>query len=203
MPITAQSIIDKAQVILQDESAIRWTEAELLGWLNDGQREIAQARPDASTVDTTMATVAGARQALPSGGTALVDVLRTVGGNAVRKVDRELMDAHRPGWHSETAGAAKHFMYDPRTPRLFWLYPPSAGGATLEIKYQAMPTDAVLAGAIAIDDAFSNALLDYVLFRAYCKDADDTANASRAAAARASFENTLGLKAAADAAAKP
>jgi hypothetical protein len=203
--ITAQSIIDKAQIILQDTTGIRWPEeTELLGWLNDGQREVAILRPDASTVTANMTTVAGTKQSLPAAGTALVNVMRTVGGNAIRKVPQEILDAQRPGWHAESSGAAKHYTYDPRTPRIFYVYPPSAGSVQLEIKYQAAPADvATIGGTITIDDVYANALIDYILFRAYSKDAEYTANDGRAMAARKSFENTLGLKAVADASAQP
>jgi hypothetical protein len=203
MPVTAQSIVDKAQIILQDTTAIRWAEAELLGWLNDGQREIATLRPDSTNVQTTLTTVAGAKQTLPTNATALVEVLRTVGGAAIRKEALELMDTQRPGWYSDAAAAAKHFMYDPRTPRVFHIWPPSAGGAPVEVKYQSVPVDVTLAQAISLGDEFVNALLDYVLFRAYQKDADFSPNDARVIGARQSFENTLGLKAAADAAAAP
>lgn len=202
--ITAQTIIDRAQIILQDTTAIRWTEDELLGWLNDGQREIASLRPDASAVAAAFTTVAGTKQTLPANATALLDVVRTVGGSAVRKVPQAILDAQRPGWHSESSGAAKHFCYDPRTPKVFYLYPPSAGAVQLDIKYQAPPADVAAIGAVInIDDAYMTALIDYVLFRAYSKDADYTANEGRALSARKSFENTLGLKAQADAAATP
>ena len=201
--ITAQRIVDDAQTILQDTTAVRWSEAELLGWLNAGQREIATLRPDATTVTTTHSTVAGTRQTLPAAATALVDVIRTSGGAAIRKVPHELLDALRPGWHADTSGAAKNYTYDPRTPKVFYVYPPSAGGVALELKYQTTATDcASLASTITIDDAFANPLLDYVLFRAYAKD-NEMGGETRAAAARASFENSLGLKAAADAAAAP
>lgn len=202
--ITAQTIVSQAQTILQDPTATRWSEPELLGWLNAGQREIAALRPDSTTVTTTMSTTAGSRQTVPSSYIGLVDVIRTVGGSAVRKVPRELLDAQRPGWHSDSSGTAKNYTYDPRTPKVFYVYPPSAGGQTLEIKAQATATDcANLAAAITVDDTFANALVDYVVFRAYAKDNEMAGNEGRAAAARASFENSLGLKAAADAAAAP
>lgn len=41
----AKTIIDKASVILSDITATRWTTAELLGWLNDGQRELVTLAP--------------------------------------------------------------------------------------------------------------------------------------------------------------
>jgi hypothetical protein len=64
--ITAQSLIDKASTILQDAGAVRWTAAELLGWLNEGQRFIYHLRKDSSAKVTTMALAAGTRQTVPA-----------------------------------------------------------------------------------------------------------------------------------------
>ena len=46
MPTTAQSIILDAQLELQDPSGIRWPATDLVKHLHDGQRAIAQKRPD-------------------------------------------------------------------------------------------------------------------------------------------------------------
>jgi hypothetical protein len=202
--ITAQSLIDKAQILLQDEGATRWSEAELLGWLNDGQRVVCTVRPDASIAHVTnFSTAAGSKQALPAAGTALVDVVRTVGGNAIRKIDRDALDVLRPGWHSETAAAARHYAYDPRTPKAFYLWPPSAGSISLEIKYQAPPTDvAAAANAISIDDFYGPVLIDYLLFRSLSKEAE-FGLVEKGTAALARFNDALGVKVTADMAVAP
>lgn len=204
--ITAGSIVAKAQIVLQDTTGIRWPDtSELLGWLNDGQREVAMMRPDACTVtSTSFSCAAGSRQTLPAAATALVDVVRNSSGNAVRKVPREILDAQRPGWHTETQAATKHYVYDPRTPREFFVYPPAVAAAALTLKYQTAPTDAAsLAATITVDDIYAPPLIDYILWRAYSKDADYTANAERASAARSAFEKVMAIKAQADAAQTP
>lgn len=203
--ITGTSIIGKVQIVLQDTTGVRWPDTtELLGWLNDGQREVAIFRPDACSVTASFTCSAGTRQTLPAAATALIDVPRNASGNAVRKVPREILDAQRPGWHTEDQAATKHYCYDPRVPREFYVYPPAVASASLTIRYQTAPTDlGSLGSTISVDDIYAGPLIDYVLWRAYSKDADYTANAERAAVARASFERTMGIKAAADAAQAP
>ena len=80
MPIAAQSIIRRCVETLQDTTSIRWPVAELVRYLNDGQREIIVHRPDAMVTNAAQALVAGSRQAIPSNGTKLIDVVRNTGG---------------------------------------------------------------------------------------------------------------------------
>lgn len=205
MPIPAQSIIRRVVETLQDNTSIRWPIAELVRYLNDGQREIILYRPDAMVTNASMTLATGSRQNLPSNGTKLIEVIRNTAGTkrAVRLTNREILDAQTPGWHG-LAGAADilHFMFDPRDPKVFYVYPPASSAASLEIIYSALPTDVgepadgalytAVAGNIDVPDIYGNAIQDYILYRAYTKDSDYAGNAQRATAHYATFANTLG-----------
>lgn len=204
--LTAGYTIDKAELILQDTTNVRWTVAELLGWFNDGQREIVILRPDANPQRTAFQTVAGTRQTIPASGYQAIKVVRNLGadgttpGRAIRKVPMDQLDSTIPEWHSATAsGTTLHYMFDPAEPKVFYIYPQSAGAHRVELVYSAAPTDLTSVGDVQVlDDVYANPLLDYVLYRAYTKDNDTAGNANRALAHRQAFENTLGLKAQAD-----
>lgn len=206
--ITAQQIIDKCEIVLQDTTNIRWPVAELLGWLNDAQREVVAFRPDAANKVAQMSVVAGTKQTLPGDGYQLLNVVRnydaggTVAGRAVRKVPQELLDAQLPDWHSTSATASVlHYTFDPRSPRVFYVYPPSTGTTKLEILYSATPTLLAAVGdVITVDDIYANVLTDYVCYRAYSKDFELTGNQQRADYHYAKFEGSLGKKAQSDAA---
>lgn len=176
MPITAQNIADKAALLLQDQTNIRWTEPELLGWINSGQREIMIYKPNANPVTGTVTTVAGTKQQLPSGGVQVLDVIRTINGSAVTNVDRNILDTTIPDWHTQTAAAAKHYMFDPRNPKVFYLYPPSVGSVAMEVCYSSVPADVATISDSIFNDLYETVLLDYVLYRAYSKDTEHTAN---------------------------
>lgn len=113
----------------------------------------------------------------------------------------DLLDSQRPGWHSETATAVvKHYVYDPRTPRIYYVYPPSTGTTQVEVVYDAPPTALANASSvISVDDEYANALLEYVLFRAYSKDHQDIGNAERAGLHRQMFDTLINNKNSADA----
>jgi hypothetical protein len=146
--ITVGEGLAKVQTILQDTTSVRWTEAELLGWWNDGQREICTIRPDACTKIGSYPTVAGTRQEIPSEGTAIIKVIRNMGttgttpGYVIRKVPMDLLDSTIPTWHVATTSAvALHYMVDPRMPRIYYLYPPATGTAKVEMLYAAPPSE--------------------------------------------------------------
>lgn len=187
--ITAQSVISKAQIILQDTTGIRWPDSELLDWLNDGQREIVLLKPNSYIKNLAVKLVAGTKQGLPADGVQLIDVVRNMGvtgvvaGRSIRITMREVLDAQLPDWHLATAAAAvKHYMYSLLDPKNFYVYPPqpTTNQGYVEIIYGAAPVDATLLGTITLDDIYQNVLIDYILYRAYSKDTEYAADQNRA-----------------------
>jgi hypothetical protein len=213
MPIAAQSIVRRVVETLQDNTSVRWPVSELVRYLNDGQREIVMYRPDAMVTNASVTLVAGSKQALPSNGTKLIEVVRnsTGGQRSVRMVNREILDAQSPNWHNITGVTeVLHFMYDPRDPKVFYVYPPAAAatdetpGASLDIVYAALPSDinepaagatfSAVTGNISVPDIYGNPLQDYILYRAYSKDSEYAGNAARAQAHYGAFANALGVE---------
>lgn len=209
--VLASSIISRAGALLADAAYDRWTQAELLDWLNDGHREIVSVRPSANPKTAVVTLAAGTRQAMPAEAYQLIRITRNMDadgvtpGWAVRLTDMALLDQQSPDWHMEAQKTrVRQYTYDIREPLAFYVYPPAAAGVKVEMTYSYPPaTVAAVGNTITIPDIYANALLDYVLFRAYAKDGEHPANAARAAAYRQSFENSLGLKAQADSASQP
>jgi len=210
--VLAQDIIDKAEIVLQDTTNVRWPAEELLGWLNLGQLAVVQYAPDANAVTENVKLQAGTLQSIPDVGIRLIDVSRNVAVanhdqtvRAIRKTDRRFLDAQRPAWHNETPNpVVKHYMFDPKTPRIFYVYPPQPPAPRyVEISYSAAPSDVGFTNPIALDDVYAGALLDYVLYRAYQKDADYAANAARMEYHRKAFLAGIAGKEAGDQMAEP
>ena len=208
MSIAAQALIRRVVETLQDTTSIRWPVAELVRYLNDGQREIIVHRPDAMVTNASLTLTAGTKQSLPANGAKLIDVVRNSAGTkrAIRMCAREILDAQSPGWHN-LSGVTEivHFMFDPRDPKVFYVYPPAqSAGASVDLVYSALPTDiaepaagtdySAVSGAISVPDIYSNALQDYVLYRAYTKDSQYAGNEARAQARYAAFANVLGIE---------
>lgn len=204
MAVAAATVLSMAATILQDSAGKRWPATELVTWLNAGQREIVVYRPDATSKLASVPLVAGTRQVLPADGAKLIDVPRNTNGPAIRLVDRKILDAQLPGWHTSKGGVIVHFMFDDRDPRAFYVYRPAANGAAVDALYSAFPADvaapaagvqaAAVVGNIGVPDIYETALLDYVLARAYAKDAQVAGNAARAQAHYMAFGNALGVE---------
>lgn len=214
-------IVSKAQTLLQDTTNVRWPVAELQGWLNDGYREVVNLRPDANTQTGTFTCSTGARQVITdvfSSALRVIEVVRNTASasdkRAVRLIDRRILDEQRRTWYAETANATiQYYMFDPRLPKEFLIYPPASTDAELEVVYSSVPTahtlseaqliDSGTAEVIKLDDNYANALLDYILYRAYSKDAEYAANAQRAVAHYQAMQSALGVAQQADQASQP
>jgi len=191
--ILASAIITKGRLILNEATPNRWQDADLLGWLNDGQRHIVGKRPDASSAISNLTLVVGTKQSIGAGALRLLDVMRNMGaggatpGAPITLVDRKELEAYVPDWHSRASAAAiEHYTYDERTPGTWYCYPPATAGIQVEALQSVSPTDiATTATAITLDDIYEPVLLDYMLYRAYLKNstAGDSARAMQHLAA--------------------
>lgn len=186
MPLTAAAILSRAARLIVDETGVRWTQGELLDYLNDCRREMCLARPDLYAASINHPLAAGTRQTLPADGTRLIDVVRVVAtGRSVRVTDREILDAEDPAWHAGSQSAAiAAYLYDERYPRLFYVYPPAIAGTEVELIYSQSPADILIGGINATipaaEDLYSGAMVDYICYRAFSKDSEVSGNGDRA-----------------------
>lgn len=183
MATTVRSILNRAASLLNDEEFVRWTESELLEWLNDGQRVIARGpATDAYVVRDTITAATGTVQTLPTDGIRLIEVVKNIAdGSSIRQSDYAIVDMLRSAWRSYDTGPAENYFYDERNPKQFEVYPPQAGGEQIELVYNAQPTNAVMSGNISIDDLYADALIDYIAYRGFSKDTEDASTELRRA----------------------
>lgn len=206
MPIRAGDVITRAQIVLNDNSPpyVRWEKPEMFGWLNDAACEVVIRRPAARAVTAALALAAGTLQSLPDGGLELLDVVRNVGGRAIRRTDRQLIDDSAPDWHSmKQASAVRHFTFDERAPKTFYVYPPAKAGVQIEALYsEAPPVVTDEDDQLDLDRAYIGPLVSYILYRALAKDSE-YANGALAAAHFQAFTEALGTNNQVTAAASP
>lgn len=210
MAISVSTILTNVAVILQDITNVRWSQTELLAWLNAAQREIIGYKPNASVKTAPVATVAGTRQTAPADCISILRVVRNLGadgmtpGPAIRLVSHEIMDAQNPNWHTDPqSGTLRHYVFDDQNPKTYYVYPPSNGNTKPEMAYCAYPADATLTGTISVDDIFESALMNYILYRAYLKDAEYAMNGQLATQYYGAFTTLLTGKSAAEVAVDP
>ena len=207
--ITVANLILRIRDTLQDTTGVRWLEAELLRYINDAQREIVNLRPDASSTTANVALVVGTAQTIPTAGLRLIKVVRNMsaaggsatGKRAIRIVDREILDTQEPDWHDPTVSGdashtttVKHYVFDEDDPRRFYVYPGASTTSTfVEIVYSAAPGNITSTStAIEVDDIYANAIIDYVLYKCYMKDAEFAGNQQRSGMHYQLFTSSLG-----------
>jgi hypothetical protein len=227
MATLVSTVLTKVGVLLQDPSYIRWTLSELLGWVNDAQREVVLYKPEACVITAVVPFVAGTtRQQLtgavrPVGSSVtynaarLVEVIRNHGyatgvtntpGRSISFVDRAVMDAQNPEWHTDPAGVrgVRHYMHDPRDPMTFFIWPKQTYNPNLEICFSYLPESVTSANqSLSVSDQFANAVVDYILFRCYSKNAEYAGDANLAIAHYQAFANAMGIKGKVDAETAP
>lgn len=167
--------------LLHDDTNVRWQPAELINWINDGQREVSSLFPECYSVNGDVTLVAGTKQSLPVGGIRLMDVVRNRGntttpadGNAITATSRTILDRNNRAWHSMAkVSIVQHYCFDNRDPKRFYVYPPVVANVLVEAVYQTAPVNvAATTDTIALDDTYVNLLLNFVLDRAKMKDAE-------------------------------
>jgi len=142
----------------------RWTEVELVRYINLGQMAIATYLPHAGSRVDAIKLSQGTRQDLtqvlaanikPSDGStavdtqgiSLIDVVRFMGsdgltpGRVIRRIDQHTKDTNDPDWHTRTAAQPATFMADGSVPKTFYVSPgvPATPAVWAEVKWMAMP----------------------------------------------------------------
>lgn len=203
MTVPVLTVITRAANQLNDAGFNRYTQAELLDYINEGQFAAAVIKPDIASKNADVTLVAGTRQTIPSDGFQLLDVVcNVVGGaedRAIRIVERAGLDALNPNWRlpGNANTPVKNYIFEGREPLNFYVVPPqpSSGMSTVRIVYAQIPPNiADSTGNISLPDIYAPMLVDYALFRTFSKDTEADGIAELAQAAYGRFTGALGVK---------
>lgn len=175
MALAASVIIDRVETVLLDSTNVRWTAAELLDYLNAGITAIVSIKPDSSVfVGSFTLANASSKQTIPSDGTQFLKVSRNLSPatSVITQVEENHLNHAKSDWHN-TVGTPAHFVFDPRLPNKFYIYPqPASGTNTVELAYVQIPTRlASAASTIPFEDGYETPLFYYTIAFAYAKNA--------------------------------
>ena len=182
----------------------RVSEATWLAYLNEAQREVCLARPDASSKISTEKMAPGIRQSLPADGHQLLKVLRNMGadgntpGDVVTICKMDDLDTSNLSWPAGTpAGAIIHYAVDDRFPSVWFVYPPvsSTENVYVELAYGASPdTVEDATDDITIADIYSGPVQTWMVYRACLVDQESQAAQAMAQVLYQEFFQSLGIK---------
>lgn len=237
--VLVRDVLWRASTMLQDTKPqfYRHMERDMVDALNDGQVAIAKFLPSSCSRVDALRLVPGTKQSIqsiapdnckpgdgstpsaPVIGTQVLDVIRNMGadgmtpGRTVRLIPGKVQDAQDRDWHTSVGIAAKTYVYDPATPRYFWIYP-GAHPTTpewLDVAYTAQPLQIPNTGAegaelyaetgastqaISIADEHLDDLTNYVVARMLYKPSE-WSDAQKGDAFAAMFTGSLNAKVAA------
>lgn len=154
----------------------RYTQRELVTWLNEGQKAIAKYVPSSCSRVDAVKLVPGTKQQIlripaasvlrdgesPAAdvfGIAVMSLVRNMGGDgltagqAIRLVDRETLDLYSPGWHTEVGTEVNGYAFDPKTPQVFFVTPGVKSGSNVwvDLQYAFNPPEISVSGSYGMD----------------------------------------------------
>lgn len=191
-----QDIVWRVRQLIHDSAGARWTDDEMIRWVNDGLREIVLLKPSANAQRKTLNLVAGTVQELPLGSLQLIRITHNTSGTAIRLVDQDRLDATSPNWRIDPeVKQVVHYMYADEAPEEFQVYPPNDGTGSIQASVAMQPTEVTAMGnANPLNDIYIPALTDYLIYRAYSKHSKHAGNEQRAMNAYGRFAQALGVR---------
>ena len=190
MAITVASMIAKIRDGLSlDPRGNIWPDDQIQNWIYEGQRDICARIPGATAEESSHVCIAGPQQTVPDDGSRLITVsgntadaegkptvvveANQIGRNEfasrIEPTSRHFLLRYKADSYARQRGDDEQFEYwiwEPQTPRLFWLYPAAKVGDTVEIVYSQIPAE----GAnITVPDYYEPMLISYALSRMFAK----------------------------------
>ncbi|WP_336939388.1 DUF6682 family protein [Acinetobacter modestus] len=162
---------------LGDSEGTTWGISTMIVAYNQAKNMLLAMRPDAFTKIEEIVLTTGSRQYLPEDGLRLFNVVRNINqngtiGRAIRLVSMAALDSCNPDWHVTTGTVIHEFMFDPRSPKHFYVYPSPANvgdvGMKVEIEYSAMPPDIIesnLDEFLPFDSIYDQPLIELMLYK--------------------------------------
>lgn len=193
--MTPNEVITEVRRLIQDtRTPYRYSDAMLLGFVNQTLKRMVMLRPDLFAVIGDFSTTANTvLQSCPTDSTRLIEIFQVKNGDAVVEVNRETLDRTVPGWLNEPAGQPVNFMRHVRNPNRFFVYPRPSAGVVLVGEYAQTPPDYTLDQEITYPiDTYFPMLVDGVVFLAESID-NEHVNSNRAKLFQDAFVQGLGV----------
>lgn len=193
--MTPAEVIVEVRKLLQDTHiTYRYSDADLLGYVNQTLKRMAVLRPTLFTTTTAVPLTANSViQQLPADAHRLVQVFYIVNYNSVNEVQREALERGYPQWVSDPAGIPFNFIRHPRNATQFFLYPRPIANLTAMVEYVAEPAAYALNDTILyLKDTYLGVVVDGVVWLASSID-DEHVNSNRAKLFLDSFTQSLGV----------
>lgn len=193
--MTPNEVITEVRRLIQDtKTPYRYSDAVLLGFVNQTLKKMVVLRPDLFAVigdfTTTPNTVL---QSCPSDSVRLMQIFQVKNGDAVTEVSKETLDRMLPNWVNEAAGTPVNFMRHVRNPNKFFVYPRPTAGIVLVGEYAQSPVTYALNDTVALlPDAYLTSVVEGTVYLSESID-NEHVNSGRAKLFQDAFVQGLGV----------
>ena len=203
---TVLEIIDRVTFVTKDVDHERWSTEELIAWINDAIAQIASIHPRAASQYMILNLAAGSRQDLRTIAPSIRWVrlhelvcnanANTPNGTTIRQIPRPSLDFAKRTWRAGTLSAeVKEYAMDEREVFTFDVNPPVSAGTQVYALTSIRPDPVEDEDEqFPLPDAYYIPAVDYVLFRAFSKDANDQSYAARASGHLQAFQLSMGVE---------
>ena len=179
----------------------RWSNNDLLDAYNEALLAVVQNCPDVNSQLLPFTCQAQAVQSLPPGTYRLLDIVdNPATGRTVMATTRSSLDSLLPNWIKATGLEVEQFVYDQKSPTVFYVYPVPPADHQLSLLVSQAPARITITDfeadtqLFSLDELWLNPVINYMLFRAFSMDMETQANMQQAQGYLAMFANDLGLK---------
>ena len=189
---------------------VRWTQQNLIDYLNRALIQIGTFRPDAFTSSVTLTLAAGAQQTLPSAFSFLKSLYYNSStsncpGAPITEANLDLLRAFFKKPCGPTGGASDYrvtsYSYDQRNPHIYYVSPPVPDDSVgLQVTATVVsPAPQYLIGdiaantVVAIDQKYENAVEAWMLYEAYSIDTESTSSRQTKLDNEGIFWKSLGI----------
>lgn len=199
---TVQSIIDRCVFVTKDTSYARFTLEEMVAYVNDAITLMSSMAPRCASQYVLLTLAAGSRQSLRTIDPAkrwvrlLELVCNGADGTTIRQVARPILDNAFRTWRgTDRAIEVEEFAMDEREVFSFDVFPPVVAGTTvLALAAVAPPPVEDEDSDFPLADGFDIPAVDYVLYRLFCKDANDQSYMARSTGHLQAFNLAMGVE---------
>ena len=197
------AILNTVRTITNDPNDVVYSLSQKEQALNEAIRAVSLHRPDSAAITTNVALVSGTKQSLPIDCVRLIRVIRnksgsggTTTGKSVRLMDLNRISDRVVDWHNVTGDDVLEYGYEQSNQSVFWVYPHigAASNKFVEVIYQRSIPDVVSADTFPINDLYSVAVKEWMLYSLWSSDNEQSPNYAMALKKLEVFFTLLGLK---------
>lgn len=189
--ISVTEVLQQAATALTDTRHVRWSKPEIIDYLNDGLSAVLIRKPNAFMARTTL-TVSSNPVELPDNAYALMSVEK-IGDVRGQFTPIETLDRFYPDWRVKE-GVPQAWTKATDELTQFWLYPVPSKPVDVDVQYSQIIKVDGEEGFIPIQTVYQSILLDYILYRAFSKDAENASEAQKSGAHYQLFNAALADK---------